>query len=56
MKVLWRGISKEDGELQLKNFIKEADPDAVLRQDEDGTWIIEGDAVLTSIMIVKRKD
>ena len=54
-KVLWRGKNKEDGELQLEQFIKPADPNARLEKDKDGTWIIIGNAVMGSKPVVVKK-
>jgi len=54
-RVLWRGKNKADGELELKNSVLPADPKAVLRQDKDGSWIIVGDAVLSSKPVVVKK-
>lgn len=54
-RVLWRGKNKKDGELQLEQFIKPADPNARLEKDKDGTWIIVGNAVVSSKPVVVKK-
>jgi len=47
-KVVYRAKTKEMAEKQLEMFIKPADPNARLEQDEDGWWIIIADAILGS--------
>lgn len=55
MKVLWRGKSKTDAELQLERYIQPADPDAVLKKEGD-SWVIVGKAMMGSQPVVIEKE
>jgi len=53
-KILWRGKTKEDAELNLERHYKPADPDAFIEKDGD-TWVVKAKAHVVKVKEAREK-